>query len=175
MCTRSTCLVRHALHEASFGSSKKQKEPLLTTKDVRCMLEFAQRHQDWTISYWYRVIFGDETMINWFQYDDRAWCWVRDGESQLQGHHASQTIEHGGGAIFMLGCMTSHGTGYMCKKEGKITQALYLNILQDGVTNTIEWYHFNLSRVHNFDPKHIAKLVKQWLSMQCFGVLTWPH
>ena len=64
----------------------------------------------------------------------------------------SQTIKDGGGAIFMLGCMTSRGTGYMCKKEGLRTQVLYLSILQDGVTKTVEWYHFNLSRVHNFDP-----------------------
>ena len=42
------------------------------TKNVRCMLEFAQRHQDWTIHDWYRVIFSDETKINGFQFDGRT-------------------------------------------------------------------------------------------------------
>ena len=108
------------------------------------MLELAQRHQDWTIHDWYRVFFSDETKINRFQCDGPAWCWVRDGESQLQTHHVSQTIKHGGGAIFVRGCMTSHGMGYMCKIEGKMAQALYCSILQDGVMKTIEWYcHFS--------------------------------
>ena len=47
---------------------------------------------------------------------------------------------------FLCGvCMTSCGMGHMCKIEGEVTQALYLSILQDGVTKTIEWYCFNPS------------------------------
>ena len=45
----------------------------------------------------------DETKMNQLQSDDRAQCWVRDGESQLQAHHVSQTFKHGGGAIFVWG------------------------------------------------------------------------
>ena len=36
---------------------------LLTIKNVRCKLEFAQHHQDWTTHDWYRVILSDETKI----------------------------------------------------------------------------------------------------------------
>ena len=56
----------------------------------------------------------------------------------------------------MWGCMTSHGMGYMCKIEGKMTQALYLSILRVGVMKTIERYRLNPSRVifqHDNDPK----------------------
>ena len=70
--------------------------------------------------------------------DDRSWCSVRDGESQLQDHHVSQTIKHASGAIFVWGRMTSRGMDYVCKIEGRMTQALYLTILQDGVMKTIE-------------------------------------
>ena len=73
------------------------------------MLDFAQHYQDWTIYDWYPMIFSDESKINRSKSDDRARCWVRDGESQLQAHHASQTTKHGGGAISMWGCMASHG------------------------------------------------------------------
>ena len=62
-------------------------------------MEFAQHHQDWTIHDWYRVLFSDETKINQLQFDACDWCWVRDEESQVQAHHVSQMIEHGGGAI----------------------------------------------------------------------------
>jgi hypothetical protein len=62
----------------------------------------------------------------------------------LKAHRVSQKIKHGGGAIFVWGCMTC-GMGYMCKIEGEMTQALYLSILQDGVMKTIEWYCVNPS------------------------------
>ena len=41
----STYTMRHALHEAHFGSLEKQKKPLLTAKNVHCKLEFTQHHQ----------------------------------------------------------------------------------------------------------------------------------
>jgi hypothetical protein len=73
--------------------------------------------------------------------------------------------------------MTFRGMSYMCKIERKMTQALYLSILQAEVMKAIIWYHFNPSCVilqHDSDPKHTTKLVKQWLSIQHFEVLTWP-
>ena len=60
---------------------------------------------------------------------------------------------------FVWGCMTSSGMGYMCKIEGKMTQARYLSMLQDGVMETIERCRFNPSRGNH--PKHTAKLDKQ--------------
>ena len=131
---------------------------------MRCKLEFAQCHQDWTFHDWYRENFSDEAKTNRFESDGRAWCWVKDGEFQFQTHHVSQTIKHGGGVIFVWSCMTSHGMGYMRKIKGKMTQALYLSILQDEVMKTIEWYYFNPSCVifqQDNDPKHTSKLVKQ--------------
>ena len=89
------------------------------------------------------MIFSNETKIGRFQYGGCAWCWVRDRESQLQARHVSQTVKHGGGAIFVWGSMTSHGMGYICNVEGNTTQDLYLSILQDEVMKIIEWYRFN--------------------------------
>ena len=60
--------MKRALHEADLGSLEK-----LTVKNVCCMLEFAQCHQDWNIPDWSRVIFSDESKINRFQFDGRAW------------------------------------------------------------------------------------------------------
>ena len=109
----------------------------------------------------FKVIFSDETKMHWFQYDGRAWCWVRNGESQLQARHVSQTIKHGGGAILCGVGMTSRGMDYMCKIKRKMTHALYLSTSQDGVMKTIELYRFNPSCVifqHDNDPKHTPRI-----------------
>ena len=56
-----------------------------------------------------------------------------DVESQLQAHHVSYIVKHGGGVLFGWGCMTSYGMGKnMCKIEGKMTQAFYLSIFKIG-------------------------------------------
>ena len=80
----STNIVRCALHEVGLRPTKKQKIPLLMAKNVCCRLEFAQHHQDWTIHDCYGGIFSDETKVNWFKSNGRAWCWMRDGNSQIQ-------------------------------------------------------------------------------------------
>ena len=47
--------------------------------------------------------------------------------------------------------MTSHGMGYMCKVEGKVTQTLQVSIRRDGVTKPIEWWHVSsISSTHVF-------------------------
>ena len=104
----STNIVRRELHEEGLRSSKKQKIPLLMGKNVRCRL------QDWPIHECYVVIFSDESKINRFKSDVHARCRVTNGRSQLQAHHMGQIVKHGGGAIFVWGCMTSLGMGYTC-------------------------------------------------------------
>jgi hypothetical protein len=61
------------------------------------------------------------------------------------------------------GCATSHDMGYMCKIEGKMTQAMCLSILQDGVVKTIEWYPFSYCATfqHDNDRKYTTMLVQQ--------------
>jgi hypothetical protein len=112
------------------------------------MLEFAQCHEALIVHDFYRVIFRNETKINQFKSNGQAWCWARDGESQLQVHHVSQIVKHGGGAIFVWDCMTSHAMDYMCKIiKGEMTRALSLGIIQDEVMETIERYNYNPSCV----------------------------
>ena len=45
------------------------------------------------------MICSDETKIDRFHCDSCDWCLVRDGEFQLQAHHMSRIIKHGGGTI----------------------------------------------------------------------------
>jgi hypothetical protein len=54
------------------------------------------------------------------------------------GRSTCEVSKHEGVAIFVWGCMTSScGMGHMSRIEGKVTQALYLSILQDGVMKTL--------------------------------------
>ena len=72
-------------------------------------------------------------------------------------------LTSGGGAIFVWGCMTPYGMGYMCKIEGWWHKLYILAFFKMGSWRQLNGM-FNPSRVickHDNDPKHIAKLVKQ--------------
>ena len=114
--------VRRALKRAGFPSRVKQKKPKLTQKHIKDRLDFAKRHQHWTLSDWQRVIFSDESKINRFNSDGRSWCWVRNGESSSR---VQETVKHGGGSIMVWGCMMVHGCGLLIKINYKLNQLLY--------------------------------------------------
>jgi len=173
VCSRT---VRNAFHEAGLGAVEKEAKPRLSPKNVKARLEFAKRHKHWTVDDWKHVIWSDETKINRFCSDGRSWCWIRDGESR-QPHHVKQTVKHGGGSLMIWGCMTAHGTGFMCKIEGTMDQHLYKQILEDELLRTIEWYDMNIEQLifqQDNDSKHKAKSVQEWLNEQPFDVLEWP-
>lgn len=168
--------VRRTLQEAGLKAAEKEKKPKLSAKNIKARLEFAKRHQHWTIEDWKRVIWSDESKINRFCSDGRSRFWKRDGESR-QPRHVKQTVKHGGGSVMIWGCMTVHGPGFMCRIVDKMDQHLYKSILEDDLLKTIEWYDMNAEQVifqQDNDPKHRAKSVQEWLSEQPFDVLDWP-
>ncbi|GJP34537.1 hypothetical protein CLOM_g18972 [Closterium sp. NIES-68] len=84
----------------------------------------------------------------------------------LQHHQIKQTVKHGGGCLMIWGCMTYEGASFMCKIDGRMDGPLYLNILQDELKNTIDFYELSPSDVifqHDNEPKHKSRLVQQWL------------
>ncbi|KAG1167300.1 hypothetical protein G6F71_009557 [Rhizopus microsporus] len=106
--------VRNALVEAGIGAVEKVSKPLLTAKHRKARLQFAKRYQHWTIEDWRRVIWSDETKINRFNSDGRAWAWVRDGSS-LQPKQVKQTVKHGGGSVMVWSAISVAGPGRTSK------------------------------------------------------------
>jgi transposase len=168
--------VRNALREAGLGAIEKETKPMLSSKNIKARLEFAKRHQNWTIDDWKRVIWSDETKINRFSSDGRSWCWIRDGETK-QPHHVKQTVKHGGGSVMIWGCMTFYGPGFMCKINNTMDQHIYKDILQEYLLQTIDWYDLDAEQVifqHDNDPKHKSRSIQEWLGEQEFDVIEWP-
>ena len=53
----------------------KRKRPLLKPHHRRARMEFAERHLEWTIEDWKKVIWSDETKINCLGSDGRKYVW----------------------------------------------------------------------------------------------------
>ena len=122
------------------------------------------------------MVWSDEVKICRFGSDGRSWYWFRD----TVGPHAKQakeTVKHGGGSIMVWGALTKDGVGQMCQVTGTMDQVLYRQILESKLLGTLQDHNISKQRLifmHDNDPKHTAKTVKEWLTNQHIKVMAWP-
>lgn len=174
--TVSPTTIRRVLKEGGLYAAPKTKKPLLSKKHCQSRLDFANKHKDWTIADWQRVIWSDETKINRFGSDGRNWCWKSSGEAP-SNRTCQATVKHGGGSLMIWGCMTAKGVGYMTKIEGNMNADLYCQILRDELMDTIHYYDLNAANIifqQDNDPKHTSNMAKACINELGLKVLEWP-
>ena len=67
--------VRNALKEAGFHSATKRQVPMLKLTHYQRRLRFARYHENWTVEDWKRVLWSDETKINFIGSDGKVYVW----------------------------------------------------------------------------------------------------
>ncbi|KAI4899167.1 hypothetical protein NFI96_031704, partial [Prochilodus magdalenae] len=85
-------------------------------------------------------------------------------------------ITNGGGSIMLWGCFSAHGTGRLhCIKE-RMTGAMYCEILGNNLLPSVGALKMGRSWVfqHDNDPKHTARITREWLHKKHIKVLEWP-
>lgn len=167
---------RRALQRIGLVAAVKKKKPALSDKNIRARLEFCRNHEHWTVDDWKRVIWSDETKINRFQSDGKAYFWSRPHET-IQKHHVKQTVKHGGGSLMVWGCFTWWHLGPIVRINGIMKKEDYLQIIQSHLPDFVERSAYPEDEVifqQDGDPKHTAKVVQNWLSGQKFHLMKWP-
>lgn len=168
--------VRRALKRIGLVASIKKKKPALSEKNVRARLKFCKEHKNWTVEDWKRVIWTDETKINRYQSDGKAYYWHRPNE-KLQKHQVKETLKHGGGSLMVWGCFTWWHIGPLIKINGIMKKEDYLQILKTNLPDFVEKCAYPEEEIvfqQDGDPKHTAKIVKEWLGQQNFLTMQWP-
>ncbi len=76
----------------------------------------------------------------------------------------------------LWGCFSAAGTGRLVAIEGKMNAAKYRDILDENLLQSAQ--DLRLGRRFTFqqdnDPKHTAKITKEWLHNNSVTVLEWP-
>ncbi len=123
----------------------------------------------------WRILWSDETKIELFGLNSKRYVWRKPGTA----HHLSNTVptvKHGGGSIMLWGCFSAAGTGRLVAIEGKMNAAKYWDILDENLLQSAQ--DLRLGRRFTFqqdnDPKHTAKITKEWLHNNSVTVLEWP-
>ena len=169
--------VRRALQEGGFQSATKKKVPMLKKTHRQKWLEFTQRHENWSLEDWKRVLWSDKTKINRIGSDGKVYVWKQRGES-ISDRTTLPTVKHGGGNNLMVwGCMGWNGVGMLIEVEGKMNADQYCQILGDGVVESFEKLEMEEGERYfqqDNDPKHTSRKATEWFEDNDIQVLSWP-
>ena len=171
----SRTTIAAALHQSGLYGRVARRKPHLSKRHMAARLEFAKRHLKDSQTMRNKILWSDETKIELFGLNAKRYVWSRLGTA----HHMANTIptvKHGGGSIMLWGCFSAAGTGRLVRIKGKLNAAMYRDILEENLLqSTLElrlgrWFIFQQDN----DPKHTAKISKNWLQDNSVNVLEWP-
>ncbi|KAG2456454.1 TCB1 transposase, partial [Polypterus senegalus] len=164
-----------AIHSLGLYGRVARRKPLLSKRHMATHLEFAKRHLKDSQTMSNKILWSDETKIELFRVNARRHVWRKPGTA----HHQSNiipTVKYGGGSIMLWGCFSAAGTGRLVRIKGKMTAAMYRVILDENLLQSA--LDLRLGRRFIFqqdnDPKHTAKISKEWLQDNSVNVLEWP-
>ena len=86
-------------------------------------------------------------------------------------------VKFGGGHIILWGCMSWDGIGEMCRIDGRMDGQLYVDILEDDLLKSIDWFGKNPQDIifqQDNHPKHTCKKAKDWFEQHQMTVMEWP-
>ncbi len=98
--TISECTIRRNLKQIAYSSRRPHRVPLLSVKNRKRRLQFAQAHQNWTIEDWKNVAWSDESGFLLRHSDGRVRIWRKEHESMDPSSLVS-TVQAGGGVMVL--------------------------------------------------------------------------
>ncbi|KAG2459251.1 TCB1 transposase, partial [Polypterus senegalus] len=163
-----------AIHQSGLYGRVARWKPLLSKRHMAGCLEFTKRHLKDSQTMRNKILWSDETKIELFGVNARRHIWRKPGTA----HHQANTIptlKQGGGSIMLWGCFSVAGTGRLVRIKGKMTAAMYRDILDENLLQSA--LDLRLGQRFIFqqgnDPKHTAKISKEWLQDNSVNVLEW--
>ena len=102
--------------------------------------------------------------------------WKKAGEG-LSDRLVQGTQKFGGGSLMMWGCMKWDGVGLACKIDGRMDADLYVQILEEELQNTLEYYGQTPEDIifqQDNDSKQTSKKARDWFQDHGYEVMKWP-
>lgn len=167
--------ISRTLHKGGLHGRVARKKPFLKKNHIKARLEFAKRHLEQPLQFWQNVLWSDETKIELFGENSKKYVWRKAGTAN-EPANTIPTVKHGGGNIMLWGCFSAAGTGSLVRIEGVMDSKKYIQILEENVQTSVR--KLRLGRRYYFqqdnDPKHCAKITKEWFQKKKVKVLDWP-
>ena len=165
--------VSRRLQEIGLFNRTPRKKPLVSSKNNKKRLEFANRFVIWTYENWAKLFFSDESKFNLFRNDGKNNVKRYIGE-RLSAKCTKKTVKFGGGSVMVFGMFSSQGTTPLVRLQTRVNAQIYKNIVQDHVPIIQNSGFDRATFMQDNVPCHKAKVVMGYLSEQDFEIMDWP-
>lgn len=167
--------IRKRLHKFDLHGRCARRKPLLSRKNIRARLKFANEHLGKDQHFWNNVLWTDESKVELFGHSTRRHVW-RKPKTAFDHKNLIPTVKHGGGNIMVWGSFAASGPGQLTIIESTMNSSLYQRVLEDNVRPSVGKLKLNRKWTlqHDNDPKHASKSTKEWLKRKKWKVLEWP-
>ena len=151
-------------------------KPLLSCKQKKKHLQFAQKYSKWTVEDWKQVIFSDESkfVMGYGNKGPRVW-W------QKYKRHKAACLKHSVkhlAFIMVWGCVSSQGVGSLCFLSPKMTvnTEVYIDLLDAYLLPSVDKLFADDDFVfqHDLAPAHCSYKTAKYLKEKRIDVLEWP-
>ncbi len=125
---------RRTLKQMVYSSRRPHRVPLLSAKNRKWRLQFAQDHQNWTIEDWKNVVWSDESQCLLQHSDGRVRIWRKEhGQESMDPSCLVSTVQAPGGGVMVWGIFSWHTLGPLVPIEHRLNAPAYLSIVADHI------------------------------------------
>ncbi len=128
--TISERTTRRTLKQMGYSSRRPYRMPLLSAKNRKRRLQFAQAHQNGTVEDWKNVAWSDESQFLLQHSNGRVRILRKEHESMDLSCLVS-TVQAAGGSVMVWGIFSWHTLGPLVPIEHRLNATAYLRIVAD--------------------------------------------
>jgi len=168
--------VRQLLQSKKWKKCFGPRKPRLRPFDKQRRLSWCRQHADWTVADWESVMFSEKSRFELLNRKARRRVW-RSPTRRCTDDTVTPSLQGGGGAIGIWGCLTSKGTGCDHLYEGSLKSTDYIEILKNSAVPSRDLFFENPQAMrfqHDNAPIHKARVVQEFLQENDFLVIPWP-
>jgi transposase len=127
--------IRRRLHEQDMDAYRQIPKPKLTKAQKKARLQWARKHENWTLEQWQRVLWSDESMFTRIPKIPRKFVWMRNSKPRhgwkriIADKRVAPRVRGGGGKINVWGCFYAGGVGNLKEIHGNMNAEQYHGIL----------------------------------------------
>ncbi|CAK9806963.1 Transposable element Tc1 transposase [Anthophora quadrimaculata] len=159
----SLTTVKRRLRDANLFGRVAIRKPLLRPINKKKRLQWARRHESWTIEDWKKVLWTDESKFEIFGSKRRVFVRRSNKEKMLE-QCAIPTVKHDGGSVMVWGCVSMTSVGDLIRIDEKMNKEMYKRILeQHAIPSGYRLIGRGFILQQDNDPKHSYKLCREYV------------
>ncbi len=164
------------LKQMGYSSRRPHRVPLLSAKNHKQRLQFAQANQNWTTEDWKNVAWSDESRFLLRHSDGRVRIWRKIHES-MDLSNLVLTVQAADG-VMVWGIFSWHTFGSLVPIEHHLNTTAYLSIVADHVHPFMSTVYPSSDGYFQQDnaPFYKAQIISDWFLEHDneFTLLKWP-